>query len=175
MILKTKGQEEMVGFILIVVLVTVIALVFLGIFALKKPDIQSRQSDLLQSYISSITYYTTDCQDEQNRYQTISDLIGICQDNQICKNGKNACEVLDKTLEDIMNQSYIVSNYSFTRYYNLSILNGEGNEQRQLIQDIVAGNVEKCNGLRFFNDKTLPSSSRDKITIRVEICNVELD
>lgn len=169
-----KGQEEMVGFILIVVLVTIIAIVFLGIYTLKKPNIESRQSDLLQSFINSMTYYTTDCLNNDNTFNDIEALINECQDNSLCSDGRFACQVLDKTLKDILSESYPITNNSFTRYYNLSILSGEGNGQKPLIKEITAGNSEKCNGPRFYNQKTIPSSSREKVTIKLEICNTKL-
>ena len=55
-----KGQEEIVGFILVVVLVVVILVIFLGI-QLRNPEPEQRQSEVLYQFLESSMEQTTNC------------------------------------------------------------------------------------------------------------------
>jgi hypothetical protein len=93
-----KAQEEMVGFVLIVILVVVISLVFLG-FSLRqksKPETNVQVDNLLSAMLS----YTTDCALYMPEYEKVGDLIKSCYYSEQCSNGKNSCN----ELKDIMNK-----------------------------------------------------------------------
>ncbi|MFH1326735.1 MAG: hypothetical protein ABIH59_01245 [archaeon] len=98
------GQEEMVGFGLIIALVAVILLVFLW-FSLAKPGKQSVESYEVESFVHSTLQYTTDCKD---RYGVINikDLIFNCYDEEKCAEEKDSCEVLNNTLKAIIQESW---------------------------------------------------------------------
>ncbi|MBI2057207.1 hypothetical protein HYT91_03060 [Candidatus Pacearchaeota archaeon] len=62
MLNKNKiGQEEMVGFALIIILVSVILLVFLA-FSLNKPKTEATESYEVNSFLQSSLQYTSSCQ-----------------------------------------------------------------------------------------------------------------
>lgn len=73
--IKTKAQQEMVGFVLIVILVTIIGFIFLLIFMTKKDNTPTAEvSNLLQA----VMYYTSDCYSQNNEPKEVEDLINIC-------------------------------------------------------------------------------------------------
>ena len=113
-----KGQEEMVGFALIVILVAVILVVFLG-FSLNKEK-ESVQSYEVESFLQASLQYTTSCSDNFE-YLSLQDLIFNCAEENTCSEGKNSCEVLEMELKGILGQSWTVKEGSITRGYEMNM------------------------------------------------------
>ena len=61
MVEEKKGQEEMVGFALILILVAIIVLVFIG-FSIRSPEKESVESYEVESFLQSMLQYTTECE-----------------------------------------------------------------------------------------------------------------
>lgn len=96
-----NAQQEMVGFVLIVVLVVVALMVFLVISASK--PLVSVDSTSTKSLMSSVLAYTTDCVVSEPYRMNIRDLMIACNSDQKCaNNNKMACEYLNETLPSIM-------------------------------------------------------------------------
>lgn len=126
---EKKGQEEIVGFVLIIIIVTVIALVFLS-FSIKKTDTgyESRETE---SFIGSLMKHTTRCL-ISGGFENIEDLIRNCYQGKSCSNNLDACEELNSTLSELLENSWPIENtkysyYSFSSYYtgygqNISII-----------------------------------------------------
>ena len=75
--MKNKyGQEEMVGFALIMIIVAIILLIFLS-FSLGKSEKETVESYEVESFIQSMSQYTTDCRDNLE-YVSIQKLIFDC-------------------------------------------------------------------------------------------------
>ena len=130
--LNKKGQEEMVGFVLIVILVSVVFLVFLGIFVNKnKVAVQSESVEIYQ-FLESIMEYTTDCAiSYEPDYSNIKELILECYSGSICLSEKQACAVLNETLSEILSASWLVGEerdqkgYIFKADYSTNLTNAE--------------------------------------------------
>lgn len=114
-----RGQEEMVGFALIIIFVSVIILVFLGFF-LNNRSSQNVESYETESFIISSLQYSTECQDYYG-YLSVNDLIFMCNSDTSCRDGKNSCSVLNSTLNGILNQSWKVGGGSPVQGYELNI------------------------------------------------------
>jgi len=119
--LKKLGQEEMVGFALIIIVVAVILLVFLG-FSLKKPQKENVESYEVSSFISSFLAYTTDCKDSSNlEYLSIEKMIFYCNNNEACLDGQDSCDVLSSTLQKITEESWKAGEDRPVKRYELKI------------------------------------------------------
>ena len=119
-----KGQEEMVGFALIIIIVSVIILAFLGFF-LSKSGSQSIQSYEAQSFIQSMLQTSTQCQDYYG-YVSVQDLILMCSSDSQCTNSMDSCNVLNSTLSGILDQSWPVGQGTPIKGYNLNISASNG-------------------------------------------------
>jgi len=107
--LTRKGQEEIMGFVAIVVVIAVIFLVFLGIF-LRRPAEQREQesSDVLR-FLESMMEYTSDCAISYvPDYSDMGELISECYEDpgEECLNGENVCDVLNEELGEIIDNSW---------------------------------------------------------------------
>ena len=112
-----KSQEEMVGFALIVILVTIILLVFL-FFSLRTPQKELVENYEVDNFMQALLYTTTDCRDNIE-YLSVEDLIYACNDNENCLDERDSCEVLNSTLQNLITEGWGVGD----RYlgYNFNI------------------------------------------------------
>lgn len=130
------GQEEMVGFALIIIIVAVIILIFLG-FALKGNNNTETQSYEVESFLQAILQYTTDCEDYTG-YLSIQKLVIKCDRLQTCLDERNSCDVLNSTLDKLTKESWKIEGDRPIKGYFLNITSNEKD-----ILSISRGNVTK--------------------------------
>lgn len=130
-----KGQEEMVGFALIIIIVAVILMVFLG-FYLSKPSNQSVHSYEAESFVQSSIQYSTTCQNYNWGYFSVKDLIFMCQTGTTCNKDEDACSVLNSTLSEELSHGWKIGPGSSIKGYSFNITSDSGN-----IMSIQAGNI----------------------------------
>ena len=119
MILR-KGQEEIVGFVVVVVLIAVVALVFLS-FSLRG-DVQTRENVGLSYLVESVAEYTTSCSlYVAPDYASIGELYRACYQHTLCSDGVDSCLVLNQTLLPLINQSLRVGVDTPLRGYRITI------------------------------------------------------
>ena len=152
------GQEEMVGFVLIVVIVVVIAIVLLGISLRNRTTTESiLESQEVSSFLGSVKGVTSSCE-FGSRKQNIGEIVKRCYNNQECDDERQACEVLKLELEELLGESgYVVSKSSPNAYYKMDVYIGESVELGSgLIEAISEDSLDggSCNGIRIWNFET---------------------
>ncbi len=101
-----KAQEEIVGFVMVILLVSLIFLIFLGIY-LRKGNAEPTSSIEVSQFLNSLVEYTSDCSlDSGFSYKQIDDLAVKCDEGALCSSGKTACQVLDDTIKKIIESSW---------------------------------------------------------------------
>jgi len=136
--IKRKGQEEMVGFAIIIIIVAVILLVFLS-FLLRDNESENVQNYELSSFIQSSLYYTTDCADSyEPRYRSLERLIIDCNRNEKCLDERDTCEVLESVLKGIIEESWKIEGDRPVKGYDMKITSEE-----QMILELKEGNETK--------------------------------
>jgi hypothetical protein len=127
----------MIGFALIIIIVSVILLVFLG-FSLREPQKELVESYEVESFIQGFLQYTTDCRDSGNlEYLSIRKLIFDCNNREKCLDGRESCEVLNSTLTGIVKESWKIEKRP-VKGYELKIIS---NEAEMLV--LKEGNITK--------------------------------
>ena len=121
--LEKKGQEEIVGFVVIIVIVGVIILILLG-FLLNSPDGSAVESYEVESFIDSMLQYTTSCEN-QLEYLSIQKLIAYCENDEICLDGEDSCTVLNSTIKEIIKNGWNINEQSAVKAYEFDIFNEE--------------------------------------------------
>lgn len=140
-LLKSKrSQHEIVGFVLIVVIVVVIGL-FLLVFYLRQPTLETKSLNV-QNFLQASMLYTTECSLSID-FLELQELTKSCKENEICKNGKPACEVLNTTLSQLIYTSWAVSEEKPVKAYSLNLAYEEKIRNETLSEDIL--NLEKGN------------------------------
>jgi hypothetical protein len=113
-----RGQEELVGFVMIVVLVAIVFLVFLGIFIRKGDTGQEKESVDIFQFLESAMEQTTACAiGYEPDYSDLGDLIQQCHSGRICTSGDTACDVLEVELSRVLDLGWPVGPNSYYKGY----------------------------------------------------------
>jgi len=130
-----RGQEEMVGFAFIVIIVAVILVIFLSITLNTNKD-EGPQSFEVESFLQVMLSQTTDCH-IVTEYLSIKELISSCAESKTCQDGRLSCIALNDYLEEISESAWSVG--SSTSGYKLTVdLNGQ-----PIIPEIFSGNITR--------------------------------
>lgn len=116
------GQEEIIGFAVIVVIVTIILIFFLVFSLHGSNQVQSYESS---SFLQSSMQYTSACESNFD-HLSVQDLISACYSSQTCDNGKDACTVLNETLNSILDKSWQVGPDFPVKGYEMNISSVRG-------------------------------------------------
>lgn len=114
------AQEEMVGFALIIIIVAVILLVFLGL-SMKKTSKEPAKSYEVESFLSTMVQYNTNCENSRGDFVRVKDLISDCDMDKECRDGKTACEVLEKTVREMAQTAWNTNPGSAIKGYELNM------------------------------------------------------
>ena len=155
-----KGQEEMVGFVVIVMIVVVVGVVFLA-FSIRKPSSTTQKQQELADISWALLGYTTNCS-INTMPQSVWDLARHCNvNNPQCDNsgGKMACQALNETVIDalatLIGRTNITLSDKFVHAYRFKFI-GEGIPNGELI--IEKGNLS---GNYFSYLTFIPSNNGD--------------
>src|SRR3990167_8315955 len=133
-----KGQEEMVGFVLIIVLVMIIILVFVA-FSLRKGSSKAVESFEVDSFIQAIKQFTTDCAiGTETKYRSIDQLASNCQTGDKCYDGRDSCDVLEADLRALLNKGWSSQDRGAIKGYYLII-----KTDNKIIVNITEGNTTR--------------------------------
>lgn len=105
-----KGQEEITGFVLIVVLVSIVLVVFLGMTLRGDKGTEKESKDIGQ-FLDAMMEYTSDCAlNYEPAYSTINELIRVCHENsgRKCISGKEVCESAKTGIGGMLDASWPV-------------------------------------------------------------------
>ncbi len=98
---RKKAQEEIIGFVAILILIAVIFLGFIAFSLRQKPSEQQdrRVANLLEAMLG----VTTDCAVSfEPQFSTLQDLIKNCYYGERCSNGRGACQYLNEISEGML-------------------------------------------------------------------------
>ena len=138
-----RAQEEIVGFVLIVVIVAVIFVIFLGISLNEKQDFKKESKDI-RRFIESTMDITTGCAlNNEINYINVRTLLQECYRGKNCLDGKNTCNVLNETLQGALDASWNVAEDSAIKGY---IFNADysANVSSSSVENIIKIERGKC-------------------------------
>ena len=176
-----KSQQEMVGFVLIVVLVMIGLMVFLIISLGDEDDMgkSSKIDALLDVYLE----YTTDCAIVyEPEYDDVRDLIKSCHENKKCSNlDKMACEYLNETTADILNSVTAtdadIEGYQLDVYYKFE--NNTNLDSKDRMLKIFEGDCNQTTSYGSDRDMSIRGSQRiiatrdgGSLIIRLRVCSL---
>jgi len=156
-----KGQEEIVGFVLIVLLVSVIAIVFLAI-NIRKPSDKLPSAEI-ESFLQSSMKYSSDCLVSAERRYTFKDLIVSCaENNEKCLDGNSVCESMEYAANKLLREGLRICSDCPNTAYRFKIY---GDSNRTLLS-LKEGN---CTGTITTSLLSLHTYS-ERVRVEVEVC-----
>ncbi len=129
--IKSKiGQEEMIGFGVILILIAIVMVAFLY-FSMNGSDKEAVESYQVNSFIQAFLQYNSKCQEENYgviENVSIQDLIKKCYENETCMNNeKGPCEILNETSKEIIVESWQINPQSPRVGYEFIVADSENN------------------------------------------------
>ena len=123
--ISKKAQQEIIGFVLIIVIVSIIGVIFLSL-SIGRGEPSKQTSIEVSNLLESSMYYTTDCAvNFIPQYKSGQDLVKSCWNEERCLENefgeRMACEVLNNTLKTIINQGLDVCDECVNKAYELNI------------------------------------------------------
>jgi len=170
-----KSQNEAFGFVIIVLLVVIVAVIFLGI-ALRKDNPNIATDAEISNFLTASSQYSTECYlDAIPKYRKLADLEKDCYYRNFeqvkCPENQNACDILNKTYYDILKEfrpgGRVLSYYKLNFYY----LSGSQEEQRiSFGNDLIFGNSTGCFSKRGATSEISGNEEKSSIVANIEVC-----
>ncbi|MEK6855138.1 MAG: hypothetical protein AABX73_02865 [Nanoarchaeota archaeon] len=118
---RKKAQEEIVGFVLIILVVSIALFILISLFLRQSNSSDKVESADASQFLDTLIEYTTECTTNGYSYLELDELIEKCRTNTLCFNNENSCGVLKRTLDDIMEKSWQVGKESKITGYKLIV------------------------------------------------------
>ena len=172
--MNKKGQEEIVGFVAVVLVVAVVFLVVLGIVLWYQKDLEVKSTDVLQFLESSLQTTSNCALDFEPAYVNLGELLIACysQPGKQCKpSGQEVCRELNKTLQELLDASWKVGgNYSLKGYEFKAVYRARTNQTEQT--NILEFNKGICEDSFISEQYLLPErQSRGTIVAELRLCS----
>jgi hypothetical protein len=168
-----RAQHEMVGFMLIVVIVSVIGVIFLS-FTLGRGEALPQTHIEISNLLQSAMHYTSDCAvNFIPQYKDGQDLIKSCYRNERCLDGRTSCAAMNDTFQKIIGESLSVDEKGLNKAYSLNMYYqsiDEGSISDPLL-NISEGRFTNCTSQVGGNHALLISSiGTGTIFVELDVC-----
>jgi hypothetical protein len=149
-----RSQHEIVGFVLIVLLVSVVGVIFLAI-TLGSPEPERQNSVEVSHLLEASMYHTTNCAvNFIPQYRSMQDLIKECYKDRSgnprnCLDGNDVCEQLQIDLQAVLSESLNVGEDGVNRGYNIDIYftSDDKEDPNDLILQFDEGTFIECSSV----------------------------
>lgn len=169
------GQEELVGFVLVVVIVAVGGLVVIGLFFRIEGGKQENRSADISRFLDSAFLVTTKCHLTSPLFPAnIGELAAACNSDrdENCLEGTNVCSVLNSSIKEIIKSSWAVGQNSTIKGYELEIVMTANRTSSQVSNSVLATNEGKCAGNYLTGEHLQPGERRGTtIVTTLKLCS----
>lgn len=167
-----RGQEEIVGFVAVMILIAIVFLVFLGI-SLRNPSQDIRVNSDVYYFLSSSVEVTSECAlGFESNYISLSELFTACQSASECVGNKNSCSVLNSTMTGLIERAFNpgkdrpVQDYIFEARFQKNV---SSSSQGELFLNLGGGS---CTGSQTLRGATYTvPSSQGVISLKMTLCS----
>ncbi len=164
-----RGQEEVVGFIAVVVLLIIVFLIFVSLNASKPAEIGD--STEISQFLGSGFEYTSKCAlDYAPNYLRVGELFEACYKDKSCISGERSCEVLNSVLDEMVVTGLKIGENRPRTGYNLKavyIANEElASGEKPEVTSLIYG---QCKFAKLGSVKSLPAEG-GIIRVTLEVC-----
>ena len=171
---KSKnGQEEMTGFAMIIIIVSIIGLVLLA-FMLRKPSTSQYNSFEVQQFLDTAMKIRSSCTLAfDNAPLRMADLIQQCYSNSAdsCNSGQKVCKSLQISMNDIINSSWQINPQAPYTGYKMEISLEYPSNSSKAPAKILNATGGSCKNNFYGGQAILPEKSGDSnFVTRLQLC-----
>jgi hypothetical protein len=146
--MNKKGQNEIVGFVMIVVIVVIIGL-FLLAFYLRHESART-ESKNVRNFLKASLSYTTPCTVDIEPLK-IREVAKRCYEKKTCGE-KDSCALLNETFSELLEQTWKINSNRPVNSYDLDIYyrekSGEGEEEEIKNEEMLVLKQGNCTGAK---------------------------
>ena len=163
--MKNRGQQEILGFVLIVVMVVVGMMVFLVISLRNSPE--TKGSLEVGNLLDAVMRDTTECAIiYEPDYDSFEDLFKSCYQGDSCSNlNRPACDYLNESLKAVIDD--LMKSEADVSFYQIDFFAKDSGENSEILK-ISKGN---CTGNMHSAQRSIVSVS-DVLIVRMRMCKV---
>lgn len=164
-----RAQQEMAGFILIVLMIIIIGVILLGIFLRKGSEINVIDSEISNFLSASLKYTSTCAVDYEPNYKTVKELVEMCYGNANCLDNRNSCDALNNTYSGMISKFMPAGTIDYYKvgFYHQDSLNDS--IARKPIASITSGNSTHC-PIKRGGQAIYSASTGGYVFVELEIC-----
>jgi len=119
--MNKNAQEEIVGFVMIVVLSAIVLLIFLAILVRRDSGENYKDSIEVRDFVESIMEFTSNCAiNYEPNYLKVGELIKECRSGRLCLSGKRACDELNYSLIGLIEAGWEIGENRPIKGYRLN-------------------------------------------------------
>jgi len=169
-----RSQQEILGFVVIIMLVVIIGVIFLGISIRKgaREDIFTDDAEIA-NFLSVSKKYTSNCVLREPFYADLEDMIKACYNHEVCVDERHACSVVEELYSGMLNEMWPADADRPIKYYKLDIYYladlENPSDKRMLTGLIESGDPSLCIGKRGGTSSLFKDSG--SIVVELEICS----
>lgn len=169
-----KAQQEILGFVLIVILVSIMFLIFLS-FSIGNGSKVVKNSAEISNFLEAAMDYTTNCSTSYDSpLMELRDVVKSCfNNNGNCIDGKSSCDAANSTLNEIIvnglgiNENSPNKGYKLDVYYN--IVNSTAKQDEKF--NLTYGNFKNCTSVPgAIHSIPFDTLSSGNINVELEVC-----
>lgn len=165
-----KAQEEIVGFVAIVVIIAILLVLLLG-FSIRKPTSSNQESKDLYQFLESLMKYTSQCAiSYEPDYSSLGELIKECYSGaSLCLNQKSPCVVAEEDIKNIIKASFKVGEAQNYKGYEFKSIYSE-DETEKLSKEIIIIKEGNCSSSYIGSEVFIPAFP-GTISSSFKLCN----
>lgn len=168
---KTHAQQEIIGFMIILLIVVVIGVIFLGIYLREDKPIVKEDAEIA-NFLSASARYTSDCyKDNEPNYRTLEDLAVDCYRNTLgvtCPNSATSCYVLNATYDWMLKKLWPAGKDRPVKYTHLTLSYGDNSSQVSKFLELKSGNSSNCGTIKAGSNSI--NLDGGNIEVELEVC-----
>jgi len=171
-----KSQQEIVGFLIIVLMVVIAGVIFLAISLRPQSTIAKDDADIA-NFLTSSARFTSDCYSSNNvKYKTLEDLTEDCFNSPTkkCDDGREVCKVLNQTYSEILKKVWLASEVGAVKYYELQSYYqtniSDSIDRQPAFVDIISGSKNTSGCITRKAGQRIISSGSGVIVTELELC-----
>ncbi len=160
-----KSQNEIVGFVMIVVIVVIIGLFLLAFYLRREPA--RAESKNVGNFLKASLLYTTSCKVDIEPLD-IKELAKRCYEKRPC--GENdSCVLLNETFSELLEQAWRIDSNRPVNYYDLSVYYREETGEEVKNEEMLVLRHGNCTGAKTGAKEFFRHNMGD-IFLELELC-----
>lgn len=168
--MRRTAQEEIVGFVVVVILIAIVALIFLS-FSLRRDPV-TRESLTLSQFLEAAGEYSTTCTlFARGGPARLDELYQACAEEQPCLDGTSSCAVINATMPSLITKAFPMGSQEPFKAYTMTLERIENiNGSSELRESFLTFSLGNCSSGAQRGTSDFRSAGDDLVQVSFTLC-----